>query len=88
MREVLVEGHSRRGRPHAGWRDRVKEYMCERGAIRGRGLDQAKTEGMDRERWRLFYHGHPLLGHFQRERGIRAIDRIDRYINRTSDTHG
>ncbi len=33
MREVLVEGHSRRGRPLGRWRDRVKEYMCGRGAI-------------------------------------------------------
>ncbi len=33
--EVLVEGHSRRGRPIGRWRDRVKEYMCERGASRG-----------------------------------------------------
>ncbi len=35
MKEVLVEGHSRRGRPLGRWRDRVKEYMCERGATRG-----------------------------------------------------
>ncbi len=33
MREVLVEGHSRRRRPLGRWRDRVKEYMCERGTV-------------------------------------------------------
>ena len=43
-----------RGRPHGGWKDRVKEYMCERGATRGGGLDQAKKEYLDRERWRHF----------------------------------
>ncbi len=31
MKEVLVE---RRGRPLGRWRDRVKEYMCERGVSR------------------------------------------------------
>ncbi len=35
----------------------------------GGGLDQAKRECLDRERWRLFCRGHPW------ERGIQAIDR-------------
>ena len=26
-----IEGPSRRGRPLVRWKDRVKEYMCERG---------------------------------------------------------
>ncbi len=29
-------GPNSRGRPLVRWRDRVKEYMCERGATRGR----------------------------------------------------
>ncbi len=53
-------GTSSRGRPLGKWRDGVKEYMSERGATRGGGLDQAKREYLDRERWRLFCHGHPL----------------------------
>ncbi len=36
MTEVLVEGHTRRGRPPGRWRNRVKEYMCERCYQRGR----------------------------------------------------
>ncbi len=40
------------------WRDRVKEYMCERGATRRRGLHQARGECLDRERWRRFCLGH------------------------------
>ncbi len=28
-------GPSSKGRPPGKWRDRVKEYMCERGAVRG-----------------------------------------------------
>ncbi len=28
MKEVLVEGSSRRGRPLGRWKDGVKEYMC------------------------------------------------------------
>ncbi len=53
-------GHNSRGRPPGRWRDRVKEYLCERGATRRGGLDQAKRECLDRERWRLFCRGHPL----------------------------
>ena len=55
--------------------DRVKEYMCERGATRGGGLQQARRECLDRERWMLFCCGHPLGGRSQRERGVSAIDR-------------
>ncbi len=33
-----------RGRPPGRWRDRVKEFMCERGATRGGGLGQAMRE--------------------------------------------
>ncbi len=33
VKSIVVEGHSRRGRPLGRWRDRVKEYICERGAI-------------------------------------------------------
>ena len=57
------------------WSDRVKEYMCERGATRGGGLDQAKRKCLDRERWRTFCPGHTLGGRSWRERGITAIDR-------------
>ncbi len=39
------------------WRDTVKEYMCERGVTRRGGLDQARKECLDRERWRLFCRG-------------------------------
>ncbi len=35
MREVLVEGSSRRERPLGRWKDRVKKYMYEGGAGRG-----------------------------------------------------
>ncbi len=36
MKEMLVEGSSRRGRALGRWKDRIKEYMNERDA--GRGL--------------------------------------------------
>ncbi len=55
-------GPNSRGRPPVRWRDRVKEYMCERGATRGGGLDQARRVYLNKERWRLFCHGHPLGG--------------------------
>ncbi len=67
-----VEGTNRRGRLLGRWADGVKEYVSERG-VRGNGLEWATRE-WDRERWRSVCHGHPLWGHFQRERGVRAID--------------
>ncbi len=51
-------GPNSRRRPLGRWRDRVKEYMCERGVARGE--DQARRECLARARWR--------------ERGVRAID--------------
>ncbi len=49
---VLIgwEGHSEDG---------VKEYVSERG-VRENGLEWARRECMDRERWRSVYRGHPL----------------------------
>ncbi len=64
-----------KGMPLGRWRDRVKEYMYERGVTRGGRLDQAKRECLDRERGRLFCHDHPLGRHFWREQEIRAVDR-------------
>ncbi len=68
-----VEGPNRRGRPLGRWEDRVKEYVSER-RVRGNGLEWARRECMDRERWRSVCHGQPLGGCFRRERGVRAID--------------
>ncbi len=67
--------YSRRGSPLGRWRDRVKEYMCGRGATRGGGLDQARRECLDREKWKVFCCGHPLGVCSQRKKGARAIDR-------------
>ena len=70
MKKVYVseiEGPSRRGRPVVRWKDLVKEYMHEIGT----GLEQARMECLDRDRWRLYYCGHPLGGRYVRERSIR-----------------
>ncbi len=61
-----VEGPNWRGTPLGRWEDRVKEYVSERG-VRGNGLEWARKECMDRERWRSICRGHPLGGHFWRE---------------------
>ncbi len=68
-----VEGTKRRGRPLGRWEDRAREYVSERG-VRGGGLEWARRECMDRERWRSVCHGHPLGGCFRRERSVKAID--------------
>ncbi len=78
MRNLLrcmssVEGPNRRGRPLGRWKDKVKEYMSERG-VRGNELEWARREYLDRERWRSVCRGHPLGGHFWRERVIVTID--------------
>ncbi len=56
-----IEGGSIRGRPPGKWRDRVEEYV--RGGEGSlRSLEEARGECQDRERWKLFCHGHPLVG--------------------------
>ncbi len=44
-------GPSSRGRLPGRWGDRVRQYMCKIGATRRGGLDQARWECLDRERW-------------------------------------
>ncbi len=68
-----VEGPNRRGRPLRRWEDEVKEYKSER-EVRGTGLEWAKRECIDSERWRSVCSGYPLWGCFQREQGVRAIN--------------
>ncbi len=55
-----IKSPSRRGRQLGRWKDKVREYMSERGATRGGGLEQARREFLEREKWRLFSHGHSL----------------------------
>ena len=45
----------------------MKKYIHERVADREGGIELARMECIDRERWRLFYHGDPLRGHSRRE---------------------
>ncbi len=44
------------------WRDRMQEYVRERGEGSLRNLEQARGECHYRKRWKLFCHGHPLVG--------------------------
>ncbi len=57
-----IEGGSVRGRPPVKWKDRVQENVRERGEGSLRNLEQARRECQDRERWKLFCRGHPLVG--------------------------
>ncbi len=68
-----VEGPNKRGRPLGRWEDRVKEYVSEKG-VRGNGLEWARRECMDGERWRSVCRGHLPGGRLRSERGVRAID--------------
>ncbi len=45
-----IEGGNVRGRPSVKWRDRVQEYVRERGEGSLRNLEQARRECQDRER--------------------------------------
>ncbi len=56
-----IGGGNVRGRPPIKWRNRVQEYVRERVEGSLRNLEQAR-ECQDRERWKLFCRGHPLVG--------------------------
>ncbi len=45
----LVEGGNARGRPPVEWRDRVQEYVRERGERALRNSEQARRECLDTE---------------------------------------
>ncbi len=47
-----IEGGNVRGRPPVKWRDRVQEYVRERGEGSMRNLEQARRVCQDRERWK------------------------------------
>ncbi len=57
-----IEGGNVRGQPPVKWRDRVQEYVRERAGGSLRNLEQARRECQDRERWKLFCRGQPLVG--------------------------
>ncbi len=44
------------------WRNRVQEYVKERDERSLRNFEQARRERLDREIWKLFCRGHPLVG--------------------------
>ncbi len=54
-----VEGPNRRGKKLGRWEGRVKEYVSER-RVRGNGLEWARRECMNRERWRSVCRDHPV----------------------------
>lgn len=65
VKEVYVSetvGPSSRGRPLGSWKNRVKEYMCERYATRRERFEPARRECSNRERWRHFCNDHHLCG--------------------------
>ncbi len=60
-----IEGGNVRGRPPVKWRDRVQEYVRERGERSLRNFEPTRRECLDRERWKLFWVAIPwweLLG--------------------------
>ncbi len=66
MSMVDVEGA--RGRPPVKCWDRVLEYVRERRERRMRGSEHARRKCNDRNKWRLFCHGHPLTRRVLRNR--------------------
>ena len=71
-----IEGPRRRGRPVVRWKDRVKEYIHEKGTDRRGRLKQARADNLDREKCKPFCCEHPFRRSFQRERSIK--NNIDR----------
>ncbi len=64
MNKEVVRGGPGKGLNERWWdeRDRVQEYVRERGGGSLRNLEQARRECQDIERWKLFCRGHPLVG--------------------------
>ncbi len=58
-----VGGTNRRERSLGRWKDRMKEYVSEKG-VRGYGLEWARRQYMERERWRSICRGHTVGGLF------------------------
>ncbi len=75
MYESELKGPNRRGRPLGRWKDRVEEYLGERG-INGRGVLKQEGGSVGVERGRDSSSMATLLGGRSRmEQGVRAIDR-------------
>ena len=73
--ESEIEGPGVVGRPPVKWMNRVEEYMSER-REGGRGrFHHERRECLNRENWRRFCRGHPLMGSSRREQGVRALGR-------------
>ncbi len=48
--------------PPVKWRDRVQEYVRKKVERSLKNFEQARSEYLDRECWKLFCRGHPLVG--------------------------
>ncbi len=64
----MIDVVGARGRPLVKWGDTVLEYVRERGERRMRVFQHASRECSDRNKWRLFCRGHPLIGGVLRNR--------------------
>ncbi len=58
----MVDVVDARGRPQVKCWDRVLESVRERGEIRMRRLQHARTECKDRNKWSLLCRGHTIIG--------------------------
>ncbi len=71
----MVDVVGARGRPPVKCGDRVLEYVRERGERKMIGLEHARRECKDRNKWRLFFRGHPLIRVVLRNRHQIYVDR-------------
>ena len=62
-------------------RNTVKEYMCKRGAARGGGLDQARRECFESEKWRDLLQWLHTVGRPWRVQTIRTVSSIVVYLS-------
>ncbi len=72
----MVDVVGARGRTPVKWQNRVLENMRERGEKRMKGLEHTSRECKDRNKWRLFCCGHPLIGVVLRKRHQIQTDRL------------
>ncbi len=58
--ERELEAPNRRGGPLGRWKNRLEEYLGERGISGMEVLEETRRECWDMEGWRLFCRGHHL----------------------------
>ena len=62
--------------PPVKWEDRVLQYVRERRERRMRGLEHARRECKNKDKWTLLCHGYPQGGVLKKGHQIQRVDHM------------